>query len=67
MALSDEPLDSENVKDYEKVCKLTKEGMFVNIVDKGKKADTVAGNFFNTMEVYPSTSYPIVSEFFQRL
>ena len=39
MALSDEPLDSENVKDYEKLCNLTKEGMFVNIVDKGKKAD----------------------------
>ena len=55
MALSDEPLDSENVKDYEKLCNLTKEGMFVNIVDKGRKADTVAGNFFNTMEVYPSS------------
>ena len=39
IALSEVPLDSENVKDYEKLCTLTKEGMFVNILNSSKKAD----------------------------
>ena len=38
MALSEVPLDSENVKDYEKLCTLTKEGMFVNILNSSESA-----------------------------
>ena len=39
MGLSDSPLIDENVKDYHNLCKTTKEGLYVNIVDKGLKAD----------------------------
>ena len=39
MALSDAPLDSDNVKDYKELCNLTKEGMFVNILNSNKKVD----------------------------
>ena len=39
MALSEVPLDSENQKDYQKLCNLTKEGMFVNILNSSKEAD----------------------------
>ena len=42
MSLSDVPLIDENVKDYHNLCKTTKEGLYVNIVDKGLKADWLA-------------------------
>ena len=64
MALSSEQKSSENIQDYQKICNLTKEGMFVNIVNKGTRADSVAKSFFSTMDVYPSNQYPIVNEFF---
>ena len=42
MSLSDGPLIDENVNDYHNLCKTTKEGLYVNIVDKGLKADWLA-------------------------
>ena len=42
MALSDKQLKGENVIDYHNLCKTTNEGLYVNIVDKGRKADWVA-------------------------
>ena len=42
MSLSDVPLIDENVKDYNNLCKTTKSGLYVNIVDKGLKADWLA-------------------------
>ena len=39
MAMSNEVLQDENVKDYIELCNFTKEGIFVNIIDKGFKAD----------------------------
>ena len=67
LGLSDEPLVDENSHDYDSLCKMTKEGLYLNIVDKGLKADWLAQTFFSLMEVYPSTNYPIVKEFFQQL
>ena len=42
MSLSDVPLIDENANDYNNLCKTTKEGLYVNIVDKGLKADWLA-------------------------
>ena len=39
MAMSNEVLQDENVKEYIQLCNLTKEGIYVNIIDKGIKAD----------------------------
>lgn len=67
MALSSEPHMSMHVKDYRKLCFSTSEGIYLNVVDNGQKADRVAARFFSTMEVYPSTKVPILREFFQAL
>ena len=53
MALTRKPLKHSNAHDYQKLCKLTNEGMFVNIV-KQNKADWLAQHFFGSMDVYPS-------------
>ena len=42
MALSDEALREGYAEDYNNLCNFTKEGMYVNIVDKGLKADWLA-------------------------
>ena len=42
MALSDKPLIGENVQEYHNLCKTTNEGLYLNIVDKGLKADWLA-------------------------
>ena len=65
MGLSSDPLRN-NVKDYKKLCLATREGMYVNIVNK-EKSDRVAKQFFSTMDVYPSSKLPIMKEFFQVL
>ena len=42
MSLSDEVLNEGYGEDYNNLCNLTREGMYVNIVDKGLKADWLA-------------------------
>ena len=66
MALSRRTLIHENVWDYNRLCELTKEGIYVNVV-RSSAFDTLKKKFFSTMEVYPSVEYPIVKEYFQRL
>ena len=65
MGLSSEPLNN-HMSDYRKLCQATREGMYVNIVNK-EKSDKVAQQFFSTMDVYPSSKLPIMREFFQVL
>ena len=55
----------ENVKNYNKLCMLSKEGIFVNVV-KSRTSEILAKKFFSTMEVYPSVEHHIVKEYFQR-
>ena len=54
MAMSSKPLVDLNTQDYRKLCNLTKEGIYVNLVDKGPLADWVAQKFWVTIDVYPS-------------
>ena len=42
LGLSDEPLTDENSHDYYSLCRMTKEGLYLNIVDKGLRADWLA-------------------------
>ena len=42
MALSDDHLIGKNVRDYEKLCQLTNEGLYVQIMNEKSKADQVA-------------------------
>lgn len=66
MALSAEPKDKRfRSKDYRELAELTKEGLYVNIVDKDK-CDQVAARFFSSMEVYPNGNLS-VREFFASL
>ena len=64
MALSNTKLINENVQDYQELCLASEEGIFVNIVNQQGKSDRLVDQFFASMEVYPSTSLPIVKEFF---
>lgn len=52
-----------HAKHYQKLCEMTKEGIFVNIVKK-ETADKVADRFFSTMDVYPSNQHVVIREFF---
>ena len=63
MSLSSEPLVHQNVDDYRSICEMTSEGMYLNIVDKGK-SDSLAEQFFATMDVYPIKKYPNLREYF---
>ena len=66
MGLSDEPLHHEHVKDYRRLCISTREGMYLNIVDKdAQKVDDLVEKFFGSMQVYPVEKFPILREFFQ--
>ena len=54
MGLSSNPLmRRKNIRDYRKLCKMTSEGIYLNITDV-EKANELAEQFFNTMEVYPT-------------
>ena len=67
MTLSAEPKDRRfRSKDYRELTELTKEGLFVNIVDKNK-CDLVAERFFSSIDVYPSDSPSSMREFFGSL
>ena len=52
-----------HAKHYNKLCEMTKEGIFVNIVRK-ETADRVADRFFSSMDVYPSDKNTVIREFF---
>ena len=66
MTLSAEPKDkSFRSRDYDELTKLTKEGLFVNIVDK-ETCDEHASRFFSSMDVYENGSLQ-VREFFASL
>jgi len=67
MGLSSEAFESENIKDYQKLCYSTTEGMYLNIVDRLQKGDEAANRFLSTMEVYPSEKVPIMKEVIQGL
>ena len=63
MTLSAEPKDKRfRSKDYQELTELTKEGLFVNIVDKDD-CDTVADRFFSSTDVY-TNGIQYVREFF---
>ena len=42
-----------HAKHYHKLCEMTKEGIFVNIVNK-ESIDKVADRFFSSMDLYPT-------------
>jgi len=66
MTLSAEPKDKMfRSKNYRELAEFTKEGLYVNIVDKDN-CDHVAARFFSSMEVYPNGSLTI-REFFASL
>ena len=67
MTLSAEPKNSRyRSKDYRELTELTKEGLFVNIVDKNR-CDLVAERFLSSMDVYPSQHRNSMREFFGSL
>ena len=67
MALSAEPKDrSYRCKDYHELTELTKEGLFVNIVNTDY-CDQVAARFFSSMDVYPNGNQHSMREFFGSL
>ena len=56
MTLSAEPKDKKfRSKHYSELTQLTKEGIYLNIVNKDS-CDEVAARFFMSMDVYPSGS-----------
>ena len=64
--LSAEPKDRRfRSKDYRELTEQTKEGIFVNIVEK-ENCDTVAARFFSSMDVYPNGNFTM-REFFASL
>ena len=42
-----------HAKQYHKLCEMTKEGIFVNVVKK-ETIDKVADRFFSSMDLYPT-------------
>ena len=62
MVLSSEAKNYHS-KDYDKLCRNTREGLYVNIVGR-TNADKVAQRFFSSMEVYPSDKKLFIREFF---
>ena len=67
MTLSAEAKDSHfRSKDYHELTELTKEGLFVNIVDK-HNCNEIAETFFSSMGVYPSKRRTSMREFFNML
>lgn len=64
MGISNEPMVNKRVEDYMRLCYSTSEGLYFNLVDKGVRARKAADTFFNMMEVYPSTKFPILREVF---
>ena len=65
MVMSAEPKQF-HAKYYKSLCEMTKEGIFVNIVNK-ISADKVANRFFSSMDVYPSEQNTVIREFFGTL
>ena len=65
MGLSGEALEL-HTQDYKKLTNLTKEGEFLNIVEKAT-ADHYAKQFFGAMNVYPSKEIPVVRERFHNI
>ena len=63
MTLSSEAKDMERSRDYHELTELTKDGLFVNIVDKST-CDNIAKKFFSSMSVYPSSARTSMREFF---
>lgn len=64
MGLSGEPLEL-HTKDYSKLTQMTREGQFLNIVNKKTEtADSLAKQFFGAMNVYSSNESLIVREHF---
>ena len=56
MTLSAEPKDKKfRSRHYHELTQLTKEGVYLNIVDKDR-CDQVAARFFSSMDVYPRGS-----------
>ena len=67
MTLSAEAKDKDfRSKDYHELTELTKEGLFVNIVEK-HNCDEIAEKFFSSMDVYPSKRRTSMREFFNML
>ena len=67
MTLSAEAKDMHHrSKDYRDFTELTKEGLFVNIVNKNG-CDQIAERFFSSMDVYPSVTRTCMREFFRTL
>ena len=64
MGLSNEPLTF--AQDYRTLAHSTSEGNYVNIVNN-EKADSIAEQFFSSMDVYPSTVVPVIKEFFHTI
>ena len=52
-----------HARDYRTLCGLTREGIYVNIVDRDG-ADKVASRFFSSMDVYPSERNLVIREYF---
>jgi len=65
MGLSSEPL-KVHVRDYNQLTHMTREGEYLNIVNK-KTADECARKFFSSMTTYPSNDRPVVREHFQNI
>jgi hypothetical protein len=55
-------MSKTRVKAYRKVCNSTQQGVFVNIVERGKSAKQVLDNIEHTMITYKKDVYPIITE-----
>ena len=67
MGLSSEPFESDYMKDYQRLCYSTSEGIYLNMVDKGERGNRAATRFLSAMDVYPTARIPIMKEVIQGL
>ena len=74
LALSTEPL-VEHARQYSKLCHLSQEGIYCNIVHKSvnwdqnerHRVEALAQRFFSAMQVYPSEKKLVIREYFSSL
>lgn len=62
MVLSNDPKNYHS-KDYRSLCELTREGLYVNVVNK-EGVDRCAQRFLSSCDVYPSEQGTSIREFF---
>ena len=63
MTLSAEPKRYHRA-DYQKLCRMTREGIFTNLTSRDS-AQHLAEQFFTQMDVYPSSRKLVIREFFR--